>query len=139
MRAIAHAILAPNPQNLQPWLVEFPTPQRIVLRAVPDRKLLVCDFPDRQLTVGFGTFSEVLVLALEAEGFAVDLDLFPQGEPWPYLDDRPVAEFHLAQAAPRRDPLFDQLLKHHTNRTLFDTARPPTRRRHGPSTCAPCM
>jgi hypothetical protein len=124
VRAIAHAILVPNPQNLQPWLCDLSRPDHIVLRNSGERRLAVSDYPDRQLTVGFGTFAELLVLALEAEGLTADLALFPEGESWPCLDARPVADFRLTPAAPRRDPLLDQILARHTNRTPFDLDRP---------------
>lgn len=124
VRAIAHAILSPNPQNLQPWLCELQGEDRLVLRTGGERRLADSDLPDRQLTVGFGTFSELLVLAAEAEGYAADIALFPEGEPWPILDARPVAVFSFKQVAAKRDPLLDSLLERHTNRLPFDESKP---------------
>lgn len=123
VRAIAHAILSPNPQNLQPWLCELAGEDRIILRTGGERRLAASDQNDRQLTVGFGTFSELLVLAAEADGYAVDLSLFPEGETWPTLETRPVAIFKLAKHQARRDPLLDVILARHTNRTPFDETR----------------
>lgn len=39
MRALSYAILAPNPHNMQPWLVDLRTPDRIVLYCDLDRLL----------------------------------------------------------------------------------------------------
>lgn len=123
LRAIAHAILAPNPQNLQPWVCELHGDNYIILRNGGERRLAASDMPDRQLTVEFGTFSELLIMAAEAEGYAVEMGLFPEGEPWPVLDYRPIAIFTLHRQTPRRDPLLDHILERHTNRTPFDLAR----------------
>ncbi|WP_061288022.1 hypothetical protein [Azotobacter vinelandii] len=125
VRALAHAILAPNPQNLQPWRVEFADAARILVRCAPDRRLSVSDLPDRQLTVGFGAFVELYVLALQAEGHAVRVEAFPEGEAWPLLDGRPLTLLHLSPATPVRDPLLDAVLQRHTNRTPFDRAGTP--------------
>lgn len=126
IRAIAHAILVPNPQNLQPWLCELIGDDRIILRNSGERRLSVSDLPDRQLTVGFGTFSELLILAAQADGYAVDLAVFPDGEPWPILDNRPIAVFTLKKAPAKRDPLLDSILDRHTNRTPFDERKKVT-------------
>lgn len=126
LRAIAHAILSPNPQNLQPWLCELQGTDRIVLRHDGKRRLPASDANDRQLTVGFGAFSELLIMAAKADGHVVDLELFPQGEPWPLLDQRPVAVFTFRKSAADRDPLLDHILTRHTNRTPFDETRKVT-------------
>jgi hypothetical protein len=75
--------------------------------------------------VGMGGFMELLVIALAEQGIAADVALFPQGEPHPRLDGRPVAQVRLtADASPARDPLFAQVLERRTNRAPYDTTRP---------------
>ena len=39
MRALSHAILAPNPHNRQPWLVDLSVPEEVTLYIDTDRLL----------------------------------------------------------------------------------------------------
>jgi hypothetical protein len=124
-RALSYAILAPNPHNRQPWLVDLSVPDQITLYCDPGRKLDHTDPFDRQITVGLGGFLELLVMALAEQGIAAEVALFPQGEPQPRLDGRPVAQVRLtADASVPRDSLFAQVLERRTNREPHDTARP---------------
>ena len=52
--ALAHAILAPNPHNMQPWLVELTGADSLTLRADLTRLLPATDPPNRQITIGCG-------------------------------------------------------------------------------------
>jgi hypothetical protein len=64
-------------------------------------------------------------MALAEEGIAADVALFPEGEPHPRLDARPVARLGLrSDPAIARDPLFAQVTERRTNRLPYDTARP---------------
>jgi hypothetical protein len=124
-RALSFAILAPNPHNRQPWLVDLSTPGEITLLADPDRRLPATDPYDRQITLGLGAFLELLAMALAEQGLRADTALFPDGAPQPRLDGRPVARLTVTpdpQAA--RDPLFAQVLSRRTNRLPYDTGRP---------------
>ena len=78
-RALSYAILAPNPHNRQPWLVDLSIPDTVVLTVDQDRMLPHTDPLNRQITIGLGCFLEVMVMAAADDGYAVDLDLFPQG------------------------------------------------------------
>jgi hypothetical protein len=124
-RALSFAILAPNPHNRQPWLVDLATPGTITLYVDPDRLLPHTDPVDRQITIGLGAFLELLAMALAEDGLRADLALFPEGEPQPRLDGRPVARV-VATPDPgvERDPLFAFVLDRRTNRLPYDTARP---------------
>ena len=125
--ALAHAILAPNPHNRQPWLVDLPGTDEIVFYADRSRLLPATDPPNRQITLGCGAFLEVLDLAARQRGLRADIALWPDGEPQPVLDDRPVARVKLVpDAAVQPDPLFAQILKRHTNREAYDLKAPPT-------------
>lgn len=125
--ALAHAILAPNPHNRQPWLVDLPGRDEILLYADLQRLLPATDPPNRQITVGCGAFLELLDLACRAGGLRADIDLWPEGEPGPRLDGRPVAHVRLTpDATIDTDPLFEQITRRHTNRTPFDLKAPPT-------------
>ena len=90
--AVAHAILAPNSHNRQPWLVDLREPDAITLHVDRERLLPMTDPWFRQVIVSQGTFIESLVLALRERGQAARVQLFPQGEFKPRaVDDRPVA------------------------------------------------
>jgi hypothetical protein len=121
--ALAHAVLAPNPHNRQPWLVDLPGDDQIVLYADLERLLPATDPPNRQITLGCGAFLELLDLAARQRGLRAEITPWPEGEPQPRLDTRPVAHVRLtpdATVAP--DPLFDRILARHTTRQPFDMA-----------------
>lgn len=123
--ALAHAILAPNPHNRQPWVAELSTPGEIKLYFDTARRLPETDPYDRQLTIGLGCFVELLSMAAAETGHRAEVSLFPEGEPQPMLDGRPVAHIRLvADSGVARDPLFAQVFARHTNREAYDTARP---------------
>lgn len=123
--ALSHAILAPNPHNRQPWVAELSTPGEIRLYFDTARRLPETDPYDRQLTIGLGCFVELLAMAAAETGHRTEVTLFPEGEPQPLLDDRPVAHIRLvADSTAPRDPLFAQVFERHTNREAYDTARP---------------
>jgi hypothetical protein len=108
-RLLSWAILAPNPHNLQAWLVELPADGDIVLYTDPARTLPMTDPPQRQLTIGHGAFLEMLALAAAAEGLRAEVRPFPAGEPGPAaLDARPIARVRLVDARIPADPLFAQ-------------------------------
>ena len=125
--ALAHAILAPNPHNRQPWLIDLPGTEEIVLYPDVTRLLPATDPPNRQITLGCGAFLELLDLAAKQRGLRADVTLWPEGEPQPVLDGRPVARVRLVpDSAVRPDPLFLQVTARHTNRQPFDLKVPPT-------------
>lgn len=125
--ALAHAILAPNPHNRQPWLIELPGADEIVLHADPQRLLPATDPPNRQIVLGCGCFLELMDLAARQGGRRAEVTLWPEGEPQPRLDGRPVARVRLTPDKDvARDPLFAQITRRHTNRQPFDLDAPPT-------------
>lgn len=123
VRALSYAILAPNAHNRQPWLVDLSEPGALTLYCDLDRRLPETDPFDRQITVSLGCFLELFALAAAQEGFGIEADLFPNGEPSPRLDARPVARLQLTPGTGTRDPLFAQIVNRHTNKEPFDTAR----------------
>jgi hypothetical protein len=126
VRATAWAVLAPNPHNRQPWIVELPSaaPDTAILRCELDRRLPVTDPFDRQITIGLGAFAELYRLAAMEEGRAVSVLPFPEGEPRPRLDGRPVALLRLGPpGSARPDPLFVQAGARRSTKRPFDMAR----------------
>ena len=123
MRALSWAILAPNPHNRQPWLIDLRTANEVTLFVDTDRLLPATDPFSRQITIGLGCFLEVLRMAALEDGLAVDFELFPEGFSADALDGRPVAicRFQPTDAAP--DPLFAQVPFRRSNKEPYDTAR----------------
>lgn len=123
-KALSYAILAPNPHNRQPWLADLSVADEITLYCQQDRRLPHTDPYNRQITVGLGCFLELLSQAAAEDGWRADIELFPQGEPLPRLDARPVARVRFAaQVDVQRDPLFSQVLWRRSNKEPYDTTR----------------
>ncbi len=121
---LAYAILAPNPHNMQPWRIGLGEGRKFTVYCDLGRLLPETDPPNRQITVGFGCFLELCRQAAAESGFRADIAYFPEGEPQPLLDERPVAHVELVEdASVRPDPLFSTVLARRTNRLPFDTSR----------------
>jgi hypothetical protein len=127
-RALAYAITAPNPHNLQPWLVDLRQPSTIIVKTDPQRVLAETDPYGRQILIGHGAFIELLVMALAREGLESQVTLWPQSElpidlkAW---DARPVAQIAISKSSTPTAPdaLFEHILKRHTPKSDYDTAR----------------
>lgn len=122
--ALSYAILAPNPHNLQPWLVDLSEPDVVTLLADPDRRLPETDPMDRQLTIGLGCFLELMCIAASTQGYEVDMTLFPEGSDLRLLGSRPVARARFIKSASAADPLFDHVLQRRSTKEPFDMQRP---------------
>jgi len=124
--ALAHAILAPNPHNMQPWLVDLAGADSLTLRADLTRLLPATDPPNRQITIGCGAFLELLDIAARQNGHRAEIALWPEGEPQPRLDARPIANVRLiADPSVAKDPLYAEIIRRRTNRMKYDLAAPP--------------
>lgn len=120
---LAYAILAPNPHNKQPWLIELIDEDAMRITADLSRMLPETDPPCRQITIGFGAFLEQLRMAAAEKGYRAEITPFPEGEPQPVLDERPIADVRLvAEPGIAKDPLFELVLERHTNREHYDPA-----------------
>ena len=67
---------------------------------------------------------EFLHLAAANEGYAAEIAPFPEGEPLPRLDKRPIAQVRFIAGAAARDPAFEHILKRVTNREIYDHTVP---------------
>ena len=122
---LAYAILAPNPHNMQPWKIALGEGREFTVYCDLDRLLPETDPPNRQITIGFGCFLELCRQAAAESGYRADIAYFPEGEPQPLLDARPIARVELVEdASIRPDPLFSTVLDRRTNRLEFDMSRP---------------
>ena len=113
MKALSYAILAPNPHNRQPWVAELQGDDHLIIHRDKTRNLPETDPFDRQLTIGMGCFLELLRMAAAEDGYALETDLFPQG------DDGPVAAIQFTKGG-TTDPLFAHVLDRHTNRYGYE-------------------
>ena len=125
INALSYAVLAPNPHNRQPWLVRLEGSDRLTLYCDRDRLLPETDPPNRQIVIGLGAFLELLRQAAAQEGYRLNIVPFPDGEPQPILDDRPVAAVRfIPDKDVKADPLFGAALTRRTVRSKFDQAKP---------------
>ena len=62
-RALAWAILAPNPHNMQPWMADLRETGAVTLYVDPTRLLPQTDPFNRQIVIGCGAFLELLRMA----------------------------------------------------------------------------
>ncbi len=122
--ALAFAILAPNPHNMQPWRIALEGDDSFRLYADSSRLLPHTDPQARQITIGFGAFLELFRQAAAEKAYRAEITLFPEGEPHPSLDDRPIAHVRLvAEADIAGEPLFAVAEERRTIRTPFSSDR----------------
>ena len=81
--ALAHALLAPNPHNRQPWLVDLTQEGQVTIHRDATRDLPMTDPFNRQIFIGMGCFLETLKISATETGHTVDFDILPQGEKGP--------------------------------------------------------
>src|SRR5829696_3520253 len=121
-RALAFALLAPSPHNLQSWLVDLSRDSEVLLFVDGGRLLPQTDPLSRQILIGQGCFLEILSMAAAAEGWRTETQLFPAG---PWTIERPVARIVFSRLpAPSIDPLFAQVPRRRTVKGKFEP-RPP--------------
>ena len=128
---LAHALLAPNPHNRQPWIADLREAGRIHLTCDGERLLPETDPFGRQILIGCGAFIELAVIAAAQRGVLVKVELFPGGAPADQAlpTGSQVATLVLGDpgSAPA-DPLFAQIVRRHTRKTAYasDRALPET-------------
>lgn len=125
MRALSYAVLAPNPHNRQPWLIELLGDDQIVLSVDTQKMLPYTDPLNRQITIGLGCFLELMVMAAAHDGYRVDINLFPRGERAEGLTSDPVATCRFERDENlASDPLFDFVHARRSNKEPYDTSKP---------------
>lgn len=124
--ALAHAILAPNPHNTQPWLVDLDDSDGMTLFCDLDRRLPFTDPLDRQITIGCGCFLELYRMSAGLQNYWPTITPFPDGEPSPRLDARAVGRVQLGPRMdqPNSDPSIRQIVNRRTNRKPFEARVP---------------
>ncbi len=123
-RALSYAILAPNPHNRQPWLVDLSEDDVITLTADLDRLLPHTDPYGRQITIGLGCFLELLRMAAAQDGYMATIDEFPEGFDAEKLDTRPVAKVSfIKDPNVQKDSLFAFVFDRRSLKEPYDLER----------------
>lgn len=125
---LSYAILAPNPHNKQPWLIDLTGPKSFDLYVDRSRLLPETDPPYRQIHIGQGTFLENADLASRKYGYRMDVDYFPKGHYGnSVVEEKPIASVSLTQDAKiSADPLFDQITARQSNKRVYEGAQVST-------------
>jgi hypothetical protein len=124
---LAHALLAPNPHNLQPWIADLRESGRIHLNCDGGRLLPETDPFGRQILIGCGAFIELAVIAAAQRGVSVWVELFPGGTPadQELPKGSRVATLVLGEPGSASvDPLFPQIVRRHTRKSAYASDRP---------------
>lgn len=116
--ALSHALLAPNPHNRQPWLVDLGGTDAFVLYRDRDRDLPHTDPHHRQIFVGLGCFLELMAVAASLRGKSAETILFPEGP------DGPVARVRLTDGAVE-DPLAGFIMDRRSCKEPFEDRSVP--------------
>ena len=117
-RALSYALLAPNPHNRQPWLVDLRGDDTVRVLRDGSKNLPQTDPHDRQLTIGMGCFLELMVIAAAQTGHGVEMEMFPEGEDGG--EDGPVAEARFVAGGASPDPLFAAVPHRRSCKEPFD-------------------
>ena len=124
LQALSFAILAPNPHNRQPWMVDLSMPGEIRVLIDKSRLLPHTDPYSRQITIGLGCFLELLRMAAASIGYRADADLFPEGENPNQVGNEPVAVVQMIEdARTPSDPLFGYVPARRSNKDAYDVSR----------------
>ena len=111
-RALAHTLLAPNPHNRQPWLVDLSREGQVTIHRDTTRDLPMTDPFNRQIFIGMGCFLETLKISARETGHSVNFDILPQGENGPIA----VAKFSKGATL---DPLAQFITSRHSNKEAY--------------------
>lgn len=122
--ALRSAVLAPSPHNRQPWRARF-TDMGLDLHCDLSRRLPATDPFDRQTVIGLGAFIEAFALAVTQRGARLKVEPFPQGEPQPRLDARPIARLAVQCQSTEPDTLAAMLLIRRTVRRPYEGGPSP--------------
>lgn len=123
---LAHALLAPNPHNRQPWIADLRERGRIHLVCDGERLLPETDPFGRQILVGCGAFVELAVIAAAQRGVALAVQPFLDGAPAERALPAGTRVATLVLGAPgsaQPDPLFAQIPRRHSAKTAYAEGR----------------
>ncbi|WP_298814091.1 twin-arginine translocation pathway signal protein [uncultured Roseibium sp.] len=116
--ALSYALLAPNPHNRQPWLVELTEGKSFLLHRDKTRALPHTDPFLRQIFVGLGCFIELMAVAATLQHRSAEIELFPDGP------DGPIAFVQLRDGG-SIDPLSDHIMHRRSCKEPFEVTPVP--------------
>lgn len=122
--ALAQAVLAPSPHNMQAWQIEMVGADAVRIHPDLSRLTPEIDPHARQTVIGYGAFLELLRQAASTRGYHLRVEAFPAGMDEQQLDDRPIADVTFERAELESDPLAAFITKRRTNRDGYDAERP---------------
>ncbi|RYY99624.1 MAG: hypothetical protein EOO11_04355 [Chitinophagaceae bacterium] len=111
-KIVHYATLAPSTHNTQPWKFRVEE-DRITLLPDLARRMPVADPDGRELFISLGCALENLVIAAGTYGY----------EPIPYIHIGSTISIEVAlpqRIRPRSNPLFDEIARRQTTRSLYD-------------------
>ncbi|GBL05894.1 twin-arginine translocation pathway signal sequence domain protein [Glaciecola sp. KUL10] len=129
VRALSWAILAPNPHNRQPWLIELQGEHDVVVRIDSQRLLIHTDPFSRQILIGTGAMLGLMDIAAKQFGFNTETIWFEEGRfDRNSIDSKPVARvrFTRSNEKPNND-LFSYITRRRTVRSNYDINSPPSK------------
>lgn len=132
--SLSHAILAPNPHNLQPWLVDLSKPGEMLVAIDPERLLPETDPYGRQIMIGTGAMLGLFELAAATQGYATSTEWIASGsagESSALQVGMPVLRVRISRAPDANElsnqqNLFAQIPHRHTVRGNYDLDRSPS-------------
>lgn len=123
--AFRHAILAPNPHNMQPWRIRLVGTDQAEISCDLARRLPHTDPFDRQIVIGFGCFIELAAIAASRRALQLEVEAFPEGADENRLDARPIARLRFVPSPGLpADPLAGFIRDRRSAKVPFDLARP---------------
>ena len=125
LEVFRHAILAPNPHNMQPWMIRLIGQDSAEISCDLKRLLPHTDPFNRQIVIGFGCFIELAAIAASRHGLRLEVEPFPEGANETRLDTRPVARLRfITETGLTADPLAGFITARRSAKVPFDLGRP---------------
>lgn len=129
IRALAWAILAPNPHNRQPWLIELQGKYDVLIRIDNQRLLEHTDPYSRQILIGMGAMLGLLDIAAKRFGYNTETTWFEEGVfNSTSINSKPIARVRFIRSIELANhDLFNHISKRRTVRSVYDINIPPTK------------
>ena len=111
------ASLSPSSHNIQSWLIDvYPADRYIEIQVDSGRTLSVVDPSGREMLISLGCYTQTLLRSFEAYGYTASSS---------YDSDKHRMVVYYEKTSEHVDEtLIDRILRRHTDKSAFDTARP---------------